>query len=146
MPIVSTDAEDGLVDALVQSSCTTMAVLTRVAAEHELSLTQLRVLGILRGRRVRMTELADFLGLEKSTMTGLVARARQRGLLERAPNPDDGRSVDVFLTAAGRELAGRAAARVARELRPATQALPPGERRRLTAALRRTLSLGEARR
>jgi hypothetical protein len=33
----------------------TMAVLTRVAADNELSLTQLRVLAILRDRRLRRT-------------------------------------------------------------------------------------------
>lgn len=41
-----------------------MAVLTKVAADNELSLTQLRVLAILRDRRLRMTALAGYLGLE----------------------------------------------------------------------------------
>jgi DNA-binding MarR family transcriptional regulator len=138
--------DENLVDALVQSAFATMAVLTRVAAEHDLSLTQLRVLGILRDRRVRMTELADFLGLEKSTMTGLVARAEKRGLLQRAPNAEDGRAVDVFVTDSGRNLAERVAVRVGRELQPATEALAPGERRRLAADLQRTLSPGPVRR
>ena len=50
---------------------------------------------------VRMTGLADYLGLEKSTMTGLVDRAEKRGLLERGPNACDGRAVDVFLSPGG---------------------------------------------
>ncbi len=37
-----------LIDALVQTSIVTMAVLSKIGAEHDLSLTQLRVLGILR--------------------------------------------------------------------------------------------------
>ncbi len=135
----SEPAED-LVDALVQSAFGTMAVLTRVAAAHDLSLTQLRVLGILRDRRVRMTELADYLGLEKSTMTGLVARAEKRGLLQRVPNADDRRSVDVLLTAAGRELAEQGRATIAGELAPTTADLSVAEQRRLAAGLRRTLS------
>jgi DNA-binding MarR family transcriptional regulator len=88
-----------LVDVIVQTSFATMAVLNRVAAEHDLSLTQLRVLAILRDRRLRMTELARYLGLDKSTMTGLVDRAEKRGLLRRARDPADGRVVDVFLSA-----------------------------------------------
>ncbi len=128
-----------LVDALVQSAFATMAVLTRVAAEHDLSLTQLRVLGILRDRRVRMIDLADVLGLEKSTMSGLVARAEKRGLVQRAPHPGDGRSVDVFLTAAGSELAAQGHAQVTRELAPMTDGLTAAERGRLAAALLRTL-------
>ena len=65
------DAEpDPLVDAMVQSAFATMAVLNRAAAENDLSLTQLRVLGILRDRRLRMAQLAGYLGLEKSTARG----------------------------------------------------------------------------
>lgn len=89
-------AHQSLVDALAQAAFTTMAILNKLAAEHGLSLTQLRVAGILRDRRVRMVELGRYLGLEKSTMTGLVDRAEERGLMARAPNPDDARAVDVF--------------------------------------------------
>ena len=74
---------EALVDALAHSAFVVMGALTRIGAEHELSLTQLRVLGILRDRTPRMAELADYLGLEKSTMSGLVDRAERRGLLER---------------------------------------------------------------
>lgn len=135
---------DGLVDALAQSAFATMAVLTKVAAEHDVSLTQLRVLAILRGRRVRMAELADHLGLERSTMTGLVDRAEQRGLLARAPNPTDGRAVDVFLTPAGSALARQGAAAIRRSLVPVTDALTPAEQRRLQSLLERLVTAATA--
>jgi DNA-binding MarR family transcriptional regulator len=106
------------VDALVRTSFEVMGVLTRVGAEHDLSLTQLRVLGILRDRRARMTELAAYLGLDKSTLSGLVDRAEKRGLLARGKNPEDGRVVDVFMTPAGSELADRVYVEVRRELAP----------------------------
>ena len=132
-------AHDGLVDALVQSSFVTMAVLSKVGAEYDLSLTQLRVLGILRDRRVRMTRLADYLGLEKSTMTGLVDRAVKRGLLERGPNPDDGRAVDVFLSPQGAALAERFHTQVRRSLSPLTSGLGPAEQRQVQTLLERML-------
>jgi len=128
-----------LIDALVRTSFAAMAVLTRIGAEHDLSLTQLRVLGILRDRRVKMSELADYLGLDKSTVSGLVDRAEKRGLLQRAPNPADGRAVDVSLTAAGAELAGRGAGQIARALAPMTGKLTQAEARRLTALLEQIL-------
>jgi DNA-binding MarR family transcriptional regulator len=128
-----------LIDALVRSSFAVMAVLSRIGAEHDLSLTQLRMLGILRDRRVTMSELADHLGLDKSTISGLVSRAEKRRLIELAPNPADGRAVDVFLTAAGSELAGRGAAQVARALSPMTGELTAGQARQLTALLERCL-------
>jgi DNA-binding MarR family transcriptional regulator len=137
-------AQEGLVDALIQISFVTMAVLSKVGAEHDLSLTQLRVLGILRDRRVRMTRLADYLGLEKSTMTGLVDRAAKRGLLERGPNADDGRAVDVFISPAGAALAERLHAQVRRSLSPLTGALGPAEQRQVQTLLERMLGPHES--
>ena len=86
----------------------TMAVLSSVAADNDLSLTQLRVLAILRDRRVRMSALAAYLGLDRSTMSGLIERAEKRGLVARAPDPGDGRAVDVFLTRERRRARRRA--------------------------------------
>jgi DNA-binding MarR family transcriptional regulator len=124
-----------LINALVQTSFATMAVLNRVAAEHDLSLTQMRVLGILSDRRIKMSELAEFLGLDKSTVSGLVDRAEKRGLVQRAANPVDGRAVDVFLSEQGIRLAERGRAEVAQALSPITGVFTPAQARRLTALL-----------
>jgi len=130
---------NGLVDALVQCAFVTMAVLTKAGADNDLSLTQMRVLAILRDRRVRMTALADHLGLEKSTMTGLVDRAEKRGLLQRAPSAEDGRAVEVFLSPDGATLAERLYAHVGQALSPTTSTLVPIDQRRLQALLERML-------
>jgi DNA-binding MarR family transcriptional regulator len=90
-----------------------------------------------------MAELADFLGLDKSTMSGLVDRAERRGLLARAKNAGDGRAVDVFLTAAGADLAERAHGEVCRALAPTTGRLTANQRHSLTRLL--GLMLGPAR-
>jgi DNA-binding MarR family transcriptional regulator len=130
------DAGTGaLVDALAQCAFTVMGPLTRIAAEHDVSLTQLRVLGILRDRRLRMSDLAGFLGLDKSTLSGLVDRAERRGLLQRGRNADDGRAVDVYMTDAGRELADRMQGEVIRALESMTGRLDPDEGGTLTRLL-----------
>src|SRR6516165_2777954 len=98
------DHLDDLRDALAQTSFTLMAALTEVAAEHDLSLTQLRMLGILRDREPTMADLATFTGLERSTISGLIDRAAQRGLVIRTADPRDGRSVRVSLTKQARGL------------------------------------------
>src|ERR1700677_4671530 len=135
-PAPSADTpQQELISALVRASFATTAVLSRVAAEHDLSLTQLRMLAILRDRRGRMSELADYLGLDKSTISGLVDRAEKRGLLHRAPNPVDGRAVDVFLSPAGIELADRGATEIAQSLSPMTSTLSRADRHRLTILL-----------
>lgn len=98
------DPREGLVDTLVTASFVVMAVISRIGAAHDLSLSMVRMLGILRDRRPRMTDLADYLGLEKQTMSGLVARAEKRGLAARVPNEDDARATDVVLTDEGARL------------------------------------------
>jgi DNA-binding MarR family transcriptional regulator len=136
---VPVNEDDDLVDAIAQVAFAVMAVLSKVGAENELSLTQLRVLGILRGRRLRMTELASHLGLEKSTLSGLIDRAERRGLVERAADPNDGRVVEVFLSPAGVELGERLSAVVREALVPMTGELSGTDRRRLRSLLERML-------
>lgn len=123
--------EPDLVDALVQAAFGVIAVLNRVAAQHDLSLTQLRMLGILRDRQPGVTELAGHLGLEKSTVSGLVDRATRRGLIERAIDPVDGRAVRVRLSDDGIELARSMEGTVATLLTPLTSGLTRTEQRRL---------------
>jgi DNA-binding MarR family transcriptional regulator len=128
-------SDDALEDALVRTAFRMMAVLTRIGAEHDLSLTQLRLLGVLRDRRPRMTDLAAFLGLDKSTMSGLVERAERRGLVARGKSPEDRRVVDVFITPAGLELAEQLQEAIRSALAPFTGRLEPNDRHLLTHLL-----------
>jgi DNA-binding MarR family transcriptional regulator len=93
------------VDGLAQLSFLVLSTLERRAAEHGLSLIQTRLLGVFRDRQPTMNELAAALGLDKSSATGLVARAERRGLVVRAPSSSDRSAVLVSLTDAGRSLA-----------------------------------------
>jgi DNA-binding MarR family transcriptional regulator len=113
----------GLVDALVQLSFLVQGTLAGVAAEHGLSVVQLRLLGVLRDRTPGMQELARHLGLDKSSMTGLVDRAERRGLVRRAPAPNDRRGVRVSLTEEGRELARAGADETGRRVETLTGGL-----------------------
>jgi DNA-binding MarR family transcriptional regulator len=126
-------------DALAQMSFTLMAILTEVAAEHDLSLTQLRVLGILRDHEPTMADLATFTGLERSTISGLIDRAAQRGLVTKTADPHDGRSVRVTLTESARELVPEILTAVAVRITPLTMRLNTGEQQRLTALLTKAL-------
>jgi MarR family transcriptional regulator, lower aerobic nicotinate degradation pathway regulator len=133
------DHLDDLRDALVQVSFALMAALTEVAAEHDLSLTQLRVLGILRDREPTMADLATFTGLERSTVSGLIDRASQRGLVVKTADPVDGRSVRVSLTKQARVLVPEVTAAIGDRIKPLIGQLSTGEQKRLTALLTKAL-------
>lgn len=115
------------------------AVLSSVAAQHDLSVTQLRLLVALRDRSSRVSELADHLGLDRSSVRWLVVNAVGRGLVERIIDESDGNRVRVALTDAGRDVADRGAAEVARRTSPLLARLVAADQHKLAGLLARLL-------
>lgn len=124
-----------LVDGLVQLTFAVQDILTRMAEEHDLSLAQLRLLGILRDREPGMRELARYLDLEKSSLSGLVDRAGSRGLVERVPSAEDRRAATIRATARGRRLIRLVEAEVEAEVAKLVAPLSSSERRELAQFL-----------
>ena len=125
--------EAGLINILVRLSFTVQMVMGQAGTEHDLSITQARLLGILRDREPTMAGLARFLALDKSTITGLVDRAERRGLVRRVAAPQDARSVQVVLTARGRQVIEAFAVDVERQVSTLLTGFTDAERRRLAA-------------
>ncbi len=123
----------GLVDALAQLTFVVQGTLGRIVTALDLSIAAARLLGILRDRQPTISELATLLQLDKSSVTGLVDRAQERGLVTRTASPRDRRSVQVALTAAGRQLIGRAHADFETQIAALVTDLTPAQRARLSA-------------
>jgi DNA-binding MarR family transcriptional regulator len=121
-----------MVDAVVQLSFAVQGVLGRLAAANDLSITQLRLLAILRDRDPGMLELARHLGLGKSSVSGLIDRAERRGLVTRTAAPGDRRGVLVSLTPDGRLLTEQVESRAVAEILALLAPVPVGERERFT--------------
>jgi len=132
-------AQLSTVDALAQTSFLVQGALERRAGEHDASLIQTRLLGVLRDRTPTINELALLLGLDKSSVSGLVDRAERRGFVHRYPSTVDGRSVLVVLTAHGAALVREVAARFEADLAEMLAHLAPSERTTLTRLLSRML-------
>lgn len=116
------------VDALVQVSFTVMDVLTRAAAEHDLSVTQLRLLGLLRDRTPAMAAIAQHLGLDPSSVSGLVDRAERRGLVQRSTATHDARVTMISVTPTGRDVSKQLATAVTARLEELVRLVLPSER------------------
>ena len=127
------------VDGLAQLSFLIQGLLEHRARERDLSVVSTRLLGILRDRRPTMNELARFLGLDKSSVTGLVDRAERRGLVERVPSPADRRAVLVNLTEHGRSQVSAAAARFEADVSAVLEHLTPADRGQLAGLISRLL-------
>ena len=84
-------------------------------------------------RPVRMRELGREVLLSQPGLSRLVDRLVQRGLVERSPDPADGRSVRVALTPAGRERQKQVGRQHARSVARAMSAVDPDDLARLRA-------------
>lgn len=118
-------------DALAQLTFAVQGALGRIAAAHDVSMVQTRLLGILRDRHPTMKELAGLLELDKSSVSGLVDRAQDRGLVQRTASALDGRRVQVSITPAGRQLIEQARAAFEDEIEVLVGDLSPAQRTRL---------------
>ena len=90
---------------------------------------------------LRMGELAARARLSKQTMTTLIRLIERAGLVERTPDPDDGRAVVVHLTPRAREFAPVAGEVVASLERRVADLLSPSEYRALRAGLRAVMDM-----
>jgi MarR family transcriptional regulator, lower aerobic nicotinate degradation pathway regulator len=128
MSKTSPDGTTPATDALVQVSFAVLDLLSRSADELDLSVTQLRLIGILRDRSPSMASLADHLGLDRSSVSGLIDRAERRGLVARRASTDDARVTLIDLSPTGRELGERLGAAVSARIEQLLEKVAPAER------------------
>ena len=77
-----------------------------IARRHELTPRQYLLLLMIKAREgteqsTTITDLVDRLALTQSTVTELVQRAEDAGLIRRRPSPVDGRVMHLLLTPVG---------------------------------------------
>jgi DNA-binding MarR family transcriptional regulator len=94
--------------------------------------------GLDPGRPVPMSELAAGMICDASTLTGIVDRLEDRGLVERQPDPDDRRVKGLAVTPAGIEMRERIWRAVLGRA-PHLAVLSPDERIKLRDQLKRVV-------
>lgn len=77
-------------------------------AGYDVTVAQARLAQRIAEDGTRLTELADRAGVTKQTASLLVAALEREGLVERVPDPADGRARLIQLSSRGREAAHRA--------------------------------------
>jgi DNA-binding MarR family transcriptional regulator len=108
----------------------------RLPALQTLSFTTLSVLDTLTSRGpTRLTKLAKTEQISQPGLTQLVARLERDGLVERRPDPTDGRATLVHITEAGRQVGTSRLEDRTRRLLPLVARLTPEEQQAITEAL-----------
>ena len=112
----------------------------RVATRAGVDIEQVEAIVLSRivdAGEIRVSDLAQWLGVVCSTASRHVAHLASRGLVERQPDAADGRAVIVSPTAAGRALLARLRAAHSALLEESLTGWTDSEVQQLTAALAR---------
>jgi len=116
----------------------------RLPTLERFSFTTLSVLHTLsRTNPLRLTELTRTEQVTQPAITQLVTRLERDGLVERRPDPDDGRAVQVHITEAGLDVVRARHSDRTRRLAAIVEQLDPGQRAAIAAALPALLRLAE---
>jgi DNA-binding MarR family transcriptional regulator len=115
-----------------------MAIFAGIMSDLDLTSMQFAALVKLRElKAVSQTELGRLTGMDRATISGVVARLKRRNLVLYKPDPLDKRSRIIALTPAGETLLHEAMQRIGRVTEQTLEPIEPAERDNLRAILQK---------
>ena len=135
---VGSSGVDALADAVLTASRLLVAVSARsiAASGDTITLPQFRALVVLQSRgAMKLTTLADHLGVNPSTATRTVDRLLALEMVARQPNPASRREVVIELSESGRKLVRDVTRRRRAAIRKIVERMPEDQRQGLVDAL-----------
>lgn len=134
-----TPADDPLstdpASALVRIAFLVQSIYAKTAAAHDLTPQQAQLLCIVGDQPRAMSELVQMFRLDKSSVSGLVDRVEQRGLVTKRASDTDGRAVVVALTSEGARRGRAFRAETERQLSDVLSNIDPPQRSTLGTLL-----------
>ncbi|TDU83192.1 DNA-binding MarR family transcriptional regulator [Kribbella voronezhensis] len=130
----------GAASGLVRLTFLVQNLYAEVGRGCDLTVAQAQMLCALTEESLGMADLSGVLGLERSSLTGLVDRAEHRGLVVREGDARDRRVVKVTLTAAGADAVHKFHHQLTERLDQLLQDLPTSERERFARSLGRLVA------
>ncbi|HJP78989.1 MAG TPA: MarR family transcriptional regulator [Pseudonocardiaceae bacterium] len=137
---------DAVTDAVLTASRLLVAVSARsiAAVEESITLPQFRLLVVLSTRgAVKLTQLAEQLGVAPSTATRMVDRLVSADLVSREVNPNSRRELVVSLSAAGQAVVRQVTQRRRRDIARIVARMPEQQRQGLIDALEAFTAAGD---
>ena len=93
-----------IIENLSELSLQYFALVRQLSSKFELTLSQTLILLSIPFDGVTISDLSEKLGIDISTMTRNIQRIEKKNLVKRLPNPDDKRSIKLFLSQRGTTL------------------------------------------
>jgi DNA-binding MarR family transcriptional regulator len=115
-----------------------MAIFAGIMSDLDLTSMQFAALVKLRElRAVSQTELGRLIGIDRATISGVVARLKRRNLVQYKPDPLDKRSRIIALTPGGESVLAEAMQRIGRVTDQTLEPIEPAERENLRSILQK---------
>ena len=115
-----------------------MAIFAGIMSDLDLTSMQFAALVKLHElKAVSQTELGRLTGMDRATISGVVARLKRRNLVLYKPDPLDKRSRIIALTPAGEGLLHEAMQRIGRVTEQTLEPIAPADRESLRAILQK---------
>ena len=93
-----------IIENLSELSLQYFALVRQLSSKFELTLSQTLILLSIPFDGVTISDLSEKLGIDISTMTRNILRIEKKQLINRCPNPNDKRSIKLFLSQRGSTL------------------------------------------
>jgi DNA-binding MarR family transcriptional regulator len=110
-------------------------LLPSIVPDIDISYQQLNVLYLVRTGGASMADMARYLGVAPTVITGLVDRLESRGLIRREAHPSDRRRIQLVLTERGHEVSVQVEEAIASRIERQVQLLGESERAQLRTGL-----------
>ncbi len=137
--------EDQIVLALRRTSQAIDQYSRQLLRDFGVTAPQLATLReIVSGRHTSPMALADVLHVSQPTVTGILCRLEQQGLIQRQKSATDRRSITALATEKGRSLAASAPPLLRDQFRQELARLPNWQQTELLAALQRVAAMMHA--
>jgi DNA-binding MarR family transcriptional regulator len=130
------DSRADLLRAYLDAVTLSEALQTQIWHAAELTLVQVRVMRRLAKQPQSLGQLGAELALAPPSMTRLVDRLEERGLIGRQRDVDDRRKVVATLTEEGRQLLSAIPFLEGTAIRSAVDRMKPADRERIAGAMR----------
>ena len=93
-----------IIENLSELSLQYFALVRQLSSKFELTLSQTLILLSIPFDGVTISDLSEKLGIDISTMTRNIQRIEKKGLINRAPNLSDKRSINLQLSKRGKQI------------------------------------------
>ncbi len=93
-----------IIENLSELSIQYFSLVRQLSAKFELTLSQTLIILSIPFDGATISDLSEKLGIDISTMTRNIQRIEKKNLVKRLPNPDDKRSIKLFLSQRGTTL------------------------------------------